>query len=372
MVLKTYPAIVVFITLLHTAILGNSASAAFDPNRIQILMNPDLDVIYHTLAHLNVPDDVLNLFSESYIKKIRQAKEDLEVGATLLDHELGVLQQRYREYPRLRFLNRAPFMADDLSSFKQALALIDYNDRTQTIPGFNKGKRGKKPLMFYNSQRLITLFRNKFPATEERAFAKQFASCLEDENFRFYKLYREARGEWDQLGMELFKGFWKRQGLSILWPWASNCGANQFKVFLSPVMNKNGRGVPIVKGQDLLFHVVVPLPTSQQEAMHAFFVLLHETIHRSTDDLVVVNVLSDPVDLNTQMAGMRENAAFYAGYLYLKTRFPKYRRPYLSFFLQIASKEASAVDALESLFAQSYPLNEASKRQINTFISDLH
>jgi len=370
--LKTYPAIVVFIVLLHTAILGNSASAVFDPNRIQILMNPDLDVIYHTLAHLDLPDDVLNLFSESYIKEIRQAKEDLEVGATRLDHELAVLQQRYRKYPRLRFLNRAPFMADDLSSFKQALALIDYSNRTQTIGSPNKGQRGEKPLMFYNSQRLITLFRKKFPATEERAFAQQFASCLEEENSRFYKIYREARDEWDQQGMELFKGFWKRQGLRILWPWAANCGAKQFKIFLSPVMHKNGRGILVVKGQDLLFHVVVPLPTSQQEAMHSFFVLLHETIHQSTDDLVVANVLSGTADLNTQMAGVRENAAFHAGYLYLKTRFPKYRRPYLSFLLKLASKEASSVDTLEALFARSYPLNEASKRQINTFISALH
>ena len=370
--MKTYPSIVVFIVLIHAAIFGNFASAVFDPKRIQILMNPDLDVIYHTLAHLDLPDDVLNLFSESYIKEIRQAKEDLEVGATRLDHELAVLQQRYRKYPRLRFLNQAPFMADDLSSFKQALALIDYNDRTRTMRSSNKGKREKKPLMFYNSQRLITLFRNKFPAKEERAFAKQFAHCLEEENSRFYKLYREARDEWDQQGMELFKGFWKRQGLRILWPWAANCGAKQFKIFLSPVMHKNGRGVLVVKGQDRLFHVVVPLPTSKQEAIHSFFVLLQETIHQSTDNLVVVNVLSRPADLNTQTVGVRENAAYHAGYLYLKTRFPKYRRPYLSFLLKLASKEASSVDILEGLFAQSYPLNEASKRQINTFISDFH
>ncbi len=112
-------ALVVFLALAWMLLLGHSPLSAFNPNRIKILTNPDLDVIYHTLAHLNLPGDASNLFSMSYIRKVRQAKEDLEVGATRLDREAAALEQRYRQYPRLRFLKQAPFMADDLSSFKQ-------------------------------------------------------------------------------------------------------------------------------------------------------------------------------------------------------------------------------------------------------------
>ncbi len=249
--------------------------------------------------------------------------------------------------------------------------MIDYDFRTQTIPGGGKGERRKKALMFANSRRLIPLFRNRFPAAEERAFAKQFAGCLEEEHSRFYKLYREARNEWDQRGLELFTNFWKSQGLSILGPWALKSGVKQFKVFLSPVMRRKGLGVPVVQGQDVLFHVVAPLPETHQEAIHAFFVVLHKTTHRSTDPLAVSDGSSGQADLNSVMTGIRENAAFYAGHLYLKTRFPRYHRSYLSFFLNLSAKETSEINGLERLFVQSYPLNGTSKRRVETFVAGL-
>ena len=364
-------ALVLLLALAWILLPGHVPLSAFNPSRIKILTNPDLDVIYHTLAHLNLPGDASNLFSERYVRKVRQAKEDLEVGVTRLDREAAALGQRYRQYPRLHFLNRAPFMADDLSSFKQALAMIDYDFRTRTIPVGGKGERRKVPLMFGNSRRLIPLFRNRFQAPEERAFAKQFAGCLDEEHSRFYKYYREARLEWDQRGVELFTSFWKSQGLSMLGPWALHSGVSQFKVFLSPVMGRKGLGVPVVQGRDVLFHIVAPLPETRQEAIHAFFVVLHETTHRSTDNLVVSDATSNQPDLNSLMAGIRENAAYYAGHLYLKTRFPKYHRPYLSFILNLSANETSEVIRLERLFARSYPLNQASRRRVEAFVAGL-
>ena len=147
---------------------------AFDSGRIRILSDPNLDVIYHTLAHFNLPGDRFNLFSEDYVRRMEQAKRDLEVGETRLDREAAALEQHYRQRPRLRFLIRAPFLADDLSSFRQALALIDYDFRTRTIPVGPKGRRRKEPLMFGNSRRLIPVFRNHFQARQEREFAKRF------------------------------------------------------------------------------------------------------------------------------------------------------------------------------------------------------
>ena len=141
---------------------GHRPLSAFNSSQIRILTNPDLDVIYHTLAHFNLPGDRFNLFSQDYIRRMGQAKRDLEVGATRLDREAAALERRYRQLPRLRFLIRAPFLADDLSSFKQALAMIDYDFRTRTVPAGAKGKRRKEPLIFGNSRRLIPVFRNHF------------------------------------------------------------------------------------------------------------------------------------------------------------------------------------------------------------------
>lgn len=360
-----------FLALAAALLAGHLPLAAFDAGRIRILSDPNLDVIYHTLAHFNLPEDRFNLFSEDYVRRMDQAKRDLEVGETRLDREAAALEQHYRRRPRLRFLIRAPFLADDLSSFRQALALIDYDFRTRTVPVGPKGKRRKEPLMFGNSRRLIPVFRNQFQAPQERAFAKQFAGCLQEEHSRFYMLYREARTEWDQQGVEWFTSFWKSKGMSILEPWASRSGVTRFKVFLSPVMKGKGLGVPVEQGGEVLFHVLTPLPESRQEAMHSFFVLLHETARRSTDPLAVFPGSSSPSNRSSVEAGVRQNAALVAGHLYLKTRFPGVHRSYLSFYLQLPAGKVSEVESLEPLFARRFPLNPASRRRVEAFVARL-
>ncbi len=357
-------------TLALAAVLlaGYRPLAAFDPSRIRILTNPNLDVIYHTLAHFNLSGDRFNLFSEDYVRRMEQAKRDLEVGETRLDREAAALEQHYRRRPRLRFLIRAPFLADDLSSFRQALALIDYDFRTRTVPVGPKGRRRKEPLMFGNSRRLIPVFRNHFQAPQEREFAKRFAGCLEEEHSRFYMLYREARTEWDQQGVEWFTGFWKSQGMSILEPWASRSEVSRFKVFLTPVMKGRGLGVPVEQGGEVLFHVLTPLPESRREAMHSFFVLLHETARRSTDALAVFPGSSGSSDRGSAASGVRKNAALVAGHLYLKARFPRVHRSYLGFFLKLPAGKLSEVESLEPLFARRFPLDPASRRRVEAFV----
>lgn len=360
-------------TLALAAVLlaGYRPLAAFDSSRIRISTNPHLDVIYHTLAHFNLPGDRFNLFSEDYVRRMDQAKRDLEVGETRLDREAAALEQQYRRRPRLRFLIRAPFLADDLSSFRQALALIDYDFRTRTVPVGPKGRRRKEPLMFGNSRRLIPVFRNHFQALQEREFAKQFAGCLEEEHSRFYMLYREARTEWDQQGVEWFTGFWKSQGMSILEPWASRSEASRFQVFLTPVMKGRGLGVPVEQGGEVLFHVLAPLPESRREAMHSFFVLLHETARRSTDALAVFPGSSGSSGRDSVASGVRKNAALVAGHLYLKARFPRVHRSYLRFVLKLPAGKVSEVESLEPLFARRFPLDPASRRRVEALVDSV-
>ena len=364
---------ILFASLALAAVLlwGCRPLAAFDSSRIRILSDPNLDVIYHTLAHFNLQGDRFNLFSEEYVRRMEQAKQDLEVGETRLDREAAALEQHYRQRPRLRFLIRAPFLADDLSSFRQALALIDYDFRTRTIPVGPKGRRRKEPLMFGNSRRLIPVFRNHFQARQEREFAKRFAGCLEEEHSRFYMLYREARTEWDQQGVEWFTRFWKSRGMSILEAWASRSDVTRFKVFLTPVMKGRGLGVPVEQGDEVLFHVLTPLPESRQEAMHSFFVLLHETARRSTDALAVLTGSSSPSNPDSMESGVRKNAALIAGHLYLKARFPGVHRSYLSFFLQLPPGKVSKAESLEPLFARRFPLDPASRKRVEAFVARL-
>ena len=360
-----------FLALAAVLLWGHRPLFAFNASQIRILSDPNLDVIYHTLAHFDLPGDRFNLFSHDYVRRMDQAKRDLEVGETRLDREAAALERHYRRRPRLRFLIRAPFLADDLSSFRQALALIDYDFRTRTVPVGPKGRRRKEPLMFGNSRRLIPVFRNHFQAPQEREFAKQFAGCLEEEHSRFYMLYREARTEWDQQGVEWFTGFWKSQGMSILEPWASRSEVTQFKVFLTPVMKGRGLAVPVEQGGEVLFHVLTPLPESRREAMHSFFVLLHETARRSTDALAVFPGSSIRSNRDSVESGVRKNAALFAGHLYLKARFPGVHRSYLSFFLQLPIVKVSEAESLEPLFARRFPLDPASRRRVEAFVAQL-
>ena len=371
MTLGKTPILLGFLALAAVLLAGHRPLAAFDSSRIRILSDPNLDVVYHTLAHFNLQGDRFNLFSEDYVRRMDRAKRDLEVGETRLDREAAALEQQYRQRPRLRFLIRAPFLADDLSSFRQALALIDYDFRTRTVPAGARGKRRKEPLMFGNSRRMIPVFRNHFQAPQERAFAKRFAGCLEEEHSRFYMLYREARSEWDQQGVEWFTSFWKSRGMSILEPWAAKSGVTRFKVFLTPVMKGRGLGVPVEQGGEVLFHVLAPLPESRREAMDSFFVLLHETVRRSTDGLAVFPGPADPPDRDSLSSGVRRNAALVAGHLYLKARFPGVHRSYLNFFLKLPAGKASEVESPEPLFARRFPLDPTSRRRVEALVARL-
>jgi hypothetical protein len=338
----------------------------------QISLNPDLDIVYHTLAHFAVPGDPSNLYSREYIEQVRQAKKDLEVGQTKLDQVQAALEQSYRKLPGLRFLNLAPFMADDYASFKQALAMIDFNFRNEAEDSREtyeqrKARDALAPLLFGNTRRLIPLFKNRFPDPAEHEFLKQFAESMDDERDRFYKHYREARTEVDQASQERFQQLWKAEGSKILGPWASRSGVNVFNIYLCPVMKRNGRGVPINQEQRVLFHVVAPLPETRAESLQSLFVVLHETTHRLTDRLVD----SATTIPERQKAVSRENAAFHADHIFLKARHLQHHEAYLKFFLSLDQSSVSGA-AVEKEFLKSYPVEASLQSALDQLVKSLH
>jgi hypothetical protein len=343
----------------------------FDPKQIQISLNPDLDIVYHTLAHFAVPGDPSNLHSKAYVDEIQQAKKDLEVGQTKLDQTRAALEQSYRKLPGLRFLNLAPFMADDYASFKQALAMIDFNFRNEAEDSREtyeqrKAREALAPLLFGNTRRLIPLFKNRFPQPAEHEFLKQFAECMDDERDHFYKSYREARTEVDQASRERFEELWKSEGSRIVGPWASRSGVNIFNIYLCPVMKRNGRGVPVNQEQRVLFHVVAPLPETKTESLQSLFVVLHETTHRLTDRLVdSASTIPD-----SQKAVARENAAFVADHVFLKTRHPQHHENYLKFFLSLDQSNLPGA-AIEKEFLKSYPVQASLQSALDQLVKSL-
>ncbi len=361
------------VTLPATLHSDQSSTRTFDPRDIQILMNPDIDIVYHTLAYFSVPGDPSNLFSSDYIQQIKKAKQSLETAETKLDQFSPQLEKMYREMPSLRFLNLAPFMADDYASLKQALSSIDFNFRSQTdedvreSPEDRKAKSGNTPILFGNSRRLIPLLKNRFPDPAEHQFLKQFAECMDDERTLFYKNYREVRTELDQQGYERFLKFWKVDGLKMLYPWAQKSNVNVFNIYLCPVIMRNGRGVPINQDQRVLFNIVAPLPENSSQAEQSFFIVLHETTHRLTDNLVDAQTGSKPV---VRDAGVYENAAFYADHVYLKKSFPQYDGAYMKFFLSLDNSKIQAAQ-LESEFLKNYPVADSLKKVIEQFVHNL-
>jgi hypothetical protein len=357
------------ILALSMVLFPEEVSQTFDPNEIQILMNPDIDIIYHTLAYFSVPGDPSNLYSPDYASQIRKGKEDLEVGQTKLDLMCSRLEQSYRQLPRLRFLNLAPFMADDYASFKEALLMIDYKvekempEDTRESLEDRKARGNALPLLFGNAKRLIPLFQKRFPDPQEREFVKQFAECMEDEQSKFYKMYREARTEIDQQNFEKFIQFWKSEGSRILWPWAAKSGVNVFNIYLSPVMKNNGRGIPVNQDRRIFFNLVAPLPETRDQRAHALFVILHETTHRLTDN----RVGASEADSNTA----RENAAFYGDHLYLKSHYPQYHSDYLKYFLNLAGTRQFDLSSLENQFLKSYPLSPSLKTSVAELVKGL-
>jgi hypothetical protein len=70
-------------------------------------------------------------------------------------------------------------------------------------------------------------------------------------------------------------------------------------------------------------------------------------------------------------SGVRKSAALVAGHLYLKARFPRVHRSYLTFFLGLPEGTGSEADALEPLFARRFPLNPTSRRRVEAFVARL-
>ena len=350
-----------------------SSRRTFDPRDIQILMNPDIDIVYHTLAYLSVPGEPSNLFSPEYMEQIKKAKQDLEAGLSKLDQFAPQLEEVYRRMPRLRFLNLAPFMADDYASLKQALSLIDFSFRTQEdedtreSPEERRAKSGNTPILFGNSRRLIPLLKNRFPDPAEHQFLKQFAECMDDERTHFYKNYREVRTELDQHSYDRFLQFWKADGLNIISLWAQKSNVNVFNIYLCPIIKRNGRGVPVNQEQRVLFNVVAPLPERASQVVQSFFVVLHETTHLLTDDL-----LDGRKSLNAGIgdAASYENVVFYADHIYLKTLFPQYHAAYLKFFLSLEDSNLQGVQ-LENEFLKNYPVSDPLKRAIEQLVKEL-
>jgi hypothetical protein len=350
-----------------------NASRTFDPAEIQVRMNPEVDVVYHTLAYLAIPGDPSNLNSMEYLTQIRQGKKDLDSGPTRLDREYPEMARIYRQFPRLRFLNLALFMADDFASFKQALLSIDTGaiqeeaESSRDTLEIRRARERNSPLLFGNAKRLIPIYRKRFPEPAEQQFVKRFAECMDEEYRFFYRAYRESRTELDQSSVNEFMKFWKAEGLKILTPWAARSGATVFNVFLCPVMKNNGRAIPVNQDQRVTFNVVAPLPETKEDVMGAFFVILHETTRRSTD--AELDRIAESLGRIEEKVG--NNSVFYADHLYLKKKYPAHHSAYLKFFLNLPGNRVFDSRALEEHFLQSYPLPGSVKASVETLVSSL-
>lgn len=190
---------------------------------------------------------------------------------------------------------------------------------------------------------------------------------MDDERDHFYKPYREARTEVDQASREMFEQLWKSEGSKILEPWASRSGVNVFNIYLCPVMKRNGRGVPINQEQRVLFHVVAPLPETKAESLQSLLVVLHETTHRLTDRLVD----STATIPERQKIVSRENAAFYADHIFLKSRFPQRHEAYLKFFLSLDQASLPGA-AVEKEFLKSYPVDASLQSALDQLVKSLY
>jgi len=366
--------------LLFILLLVDSPSKAvqmstrtFNPEEIKVQMSVDVDIVYHVLAHFVVPGDPSNLYSEQYVAEIQQAKKDLEIGLTKLDQYRKSMEAVYQQHSRLRFLNLALFMADDFSSFKQALLKVDIQLPPEEGVGNKETLEERRMrdsqlgLMFGNTRRLVPLFQKRFPDPAERQFVKLFAECLGDEYGNFYKVYREARTELEDSKFEKFMLVWKSRGLDMVRPWAARSGVNVFNIYLSEVLRNNGRGIPVNEDQRVIFNVVAPLPETQDQQEKTLFVILHETTHRLTDQ-AVESVQSTPeVEINRAC----ENAVFFADLLYLKNRYPSLQGKYMQFFLNLPTEKPIDVSALEGQFRSTYPLSPTLQSRIEQLVRSL-
>jgi hypothetical protein len=340
--------------------------------QVKIVNSLDVDIVYHCLSYFPLPGNPANLYSSSYQKQIQKAKMDLESGKTLLDQMASPLAETYRKFPRLEFLNLAPFMSDDYASFNQAMQYIDLTEADMEEPEESLSQRRERdknrPLLFGNAKRLIPMLQKRFPDPAEHRFLKEFSGCMEDEYNRFYRSYRESRQELDEAGLQHFQAYWEASGRKIMEPWVSRSNVTSFTVFLSPVMKSVGRGIPVNEGGNVWFNVVAPLPDSSEHALQSFFIVLHETIRRVTDPRVDASAPSTRDDL----AALREHAAFRTGHLYLQARYPSIDPGFLRFFLNLPPSNKSSLSTLENDFEKAYPVPAGLQKSLAELMESLY
>lgn len=274
------------------------------------------DLVYHVLAHMQVPN-ASNLYSAEYVKKIQEEKKD---GVAALPDALQSLQAYYlQHFDRLGMINFLPFENADLLELKRNM---------EAYSGFSE--------------------------MDQCCFVGPFMGILEKEHAFYAGYWRSADQKAEPKKAELEQYF--RKNLMAYHPLFDYFNKAAVILF-SHSMTCNGRGY----GNDCAFLAAVPFPEEQIQYEGAFFQLLHEYTHQITDSLIGSISMADESHM------LSEKAVLLFDYDLIRYFQPDRVQQYLAWIAMLF--QADSLD--ERMFLSALPIPSALKQRMNELLQKI-
>lgn len=276
------------------------------------------DLIYHILAHMKV-DNASNLYSENYIHRISQAKN--ENCTDLSQKVLHMLDYYNKNFERLGIINFLPCYCPSIQDLLKA---------TSTYVGFTDED---KEMFVFPLNKLVE---------SEYSFYETYWSAL----------HRETKKEREKLEQWIKNEFSKYE---VLFSYFKKSAVIGFSYSLTC----NGRGYY----QEDTFNAIVPFETEECKYETVFYQIMHEFTHQFTDGIIGTNIKMDDGTHDVS-----ENAAILFDYYLIKNIYPQKTSSYFKWISKFAKIDCCDEKTFISYFAVENNLNDKLINLVNEII----
>ena len=314
-----------------------------------------LDLWMHGYGMIQDDTSLVPLFRRGYKSEMRALRTRSNVS-TQLDANMETLRARFVTNPGLGNGHFLPLQFSSPESMRDA------------INSFVRADGDPRRASSQEEANAIALLARYFPTVPDRDWLRVFWQSLQEESSRFYHDYW-VREQANRAGvMRRVDDLW-RQHRPALTTYMNNSQQGGGTVFLSLPLNGEGRTMAAGRNNTL---TAVTVPASENDAIEAIYVIVHELMFAAANTAVTDNVT--PTE-QREGAGDRyvSNAAVRGGLLLLQKTIPSLADGYARYYLRAAGRTpgANAQTTLASVFPLTEAIRTALTRQLDVVLGGI-
>ena len=279
----------------------------------KLIVDKNVDFFLHIFSHLNVKSVASN-YDEIYIQKITKIK--CESNSTLLTKLNDIINENFV------YLS---FMPVYWKSSESIFSALDY-----LVTGNKELIKNFSQIQKYLLQHLQSFINTKKDKSDLLLFNKILISEFNGFYSNYWDLHKQNFAE----KLSLFKKTWESKENSLTIDFFKKQKKDEFKIYLSECMLKNGRGMQI---NNTSVNAITKLPENKDEVFYSYLISIHEMLHQVIDNLTksVLEIDYNQRSLNTDDERFKvhmafENSVIYTQFLLAKKTSPEFLMKFLS------------------------------------------